>query len=273
MPSIESTLCFRRFRTKHTELSKLYWFHILNSDISVNHANTLTKSASIASQVNPSFKPGMFPLTVKEYLLIKDQYINRTRMHMLLICSANLETYLNEITFAYLSSKGHITSFIELDEIGKALGAPILGRASIPEPLKYAEKLFDINLGKYRSDWNHFYKLRCAVAHSGGVVTPRVKKEIPSLKENINDHIGIEWKDLFKALNAADQIVTRIDEKVRSREIKLAEIRKELEYLKTIKCLPNHKDVWLYLYNVYGLTNTKKQFNKIILKDIYNISI
>lgn len=272
--SSESTLAFRRFRSKLGELSQLYWFHLLNSEMGLQKANTLNKAQSIVDQVKPSFSKGMFSQTAAEYAEMSTEMIERTRLHLLLLCSANLESYLHDITFAYLAGKGYSKKADELNEIGTALGSPILGYASVPKPLIYAEKLFDVDLSEFRKKWNLFYKIRCVVAHSGGVMTARAKKDLGSMKTpDLHKHLGLTWAALFEALQSADLIVSRIDEKVRSKEITLAEILLELTLLKNTKAMPSKDKVWEFLHKEYGMTNTKKRFRKQVLSSIYNISI
>lgn len=266
----DSTLGFRRFRSKLGELSRLYWFHFINSEAGVAHAKTLNQNEALVPQLTIEFPPSMFSLTASEYVAISDEIINRTRLYLLMVCSANLESYLHEVTFAYLASIGHAVNPTKLDEVGEALGNPILGFSSIPKPLAYAEKLFGVDLSPHRAEWNNFYKLRCAVAHSGGVMTARSKKELSSMKNiQLHGHIGISWGELSKAFKSADKIVAIIDEKLRGKEIKLAEILRELTFLKGENNFPNEADVWEFLHENYGLTNIKQPFRKEIMLQIY----
>lgn len=234
-------------------------------------AKTLIQNSAIVPQLTLSFQMKMLPLTAAEYILACDELIDRTRLQLLMVCSANLESYLHDVTFCYLAGLGHSTAPDKLDEIGEALGKPILGFASVPAPLKYAEKLFKVDLSPHRAKWTHFYKLRCAVAHSGGVMTARQRKELSSMKSlPLHSHIGISWNDLFDAFKSADSIVAIIDEKLRGREIKLAEILRELTFLKQSNSLPSSADVWEFLHKSYGLTGIKQQYQKQVMLAIYD---
>jgi hypothetical protein len=270
--SIDSSLCFRRFRKKHTELSRLYWWYVLSQDAALKILAGGAPTDYAVDIIGASFKRGMLSVTAQEFTDTAEQMLSRSRLHLLVVCSANVEAYLKEITFAFLASKGHTKSYLKLDAIGEALGSPILDRASLPDPLEYAEKLFDVTLGKARSDWNHFYKLRCALAHNGGVVSARTLREVPSLKLPLNSLIGLSWTELFSALEAADKIVETIDNKLRSKELKRSEIAKELAYLKEAKQLPQKNDVWKFLHEQFGLTQTKQPFKSFVYSEFYGKS-
>lgn len=267
--SNDSSLCFRRFRKKHTELSRLYWGYVLSHEATVKCLASAKLTDYAVDAIGPSFSRGMLAVTVADYIASAEEMLSRTRLHLLVVCSANVEAYLKEITFAHLASKGHSKSHLKLDAIGDALGAPILDRSSLPDPLEYAESLFQVVLGKPRTDWNHFYKLRCALAHNGGVVTARTLREIPTLKLPLNSLIGLTWPELFSALEAADKIVEIIDKKVRCKDLKRSEIAKELAYLKEAKKLPPKKDVWKFLHEEFGLTNTKQPFKDFVHAEFY----
>ncbi len=266
----ESTLCFRRFRKKHTELSRLYWGYVLASEATTKLCASANPNDYIVDVVSPSFKRNMLPISVAEFNSASADMLSRTRLHLLVVCSANVEAYLKEACFAYIASKGHSTKcHLKLDAVGSALGAPILERSSLPDPLEYAESLLGLTLGKPRTDWNHFYKLRCALAHNGGVVTARTLRDIPSLKLPLNALIGLAWRELFAALEAADKIVEEIDKKIRTNEVKRVEIAKELAYLKQAKKLPKEHQVWEFLHDEFGLTRTKKLLRDFVHTEFY----
>jgi len=84
------------------------------------------------------------------------------------------------------------------------MGSPILGKSSIPESLKYTENLFGVEFGSRKEIWRKPYKLRCVVAHNGGVVMPKTLRQIPDLSIREFEMMGISWNELRKAMNAAD---------------------------------------------------------------------
>lgn len=234
-------------------------------------AHTLVQNQSIAGQVTTSFTAQMMTLTAEEYKNVNDEMLNRTRLQLLLVCSANLESYLNDITFAYIASKGHTLSPVKLDEIGTALASPILDVASVPRPLAYAEKLFEVALGTLRDQWTHFYKLRCVVAHSGGVMTARSKRELSSMATPpLNTHLGLTWDELAKALDSAYKIVTAIDKKVRTVDVKKAELLRELTLVKQTDGLPPEKKLATFLFDQYGIKSAQKKFGKELFRSVYD---
>lgn len=270
MSNPESTISFRRFRNKNSELSRLYWFHSLNSEIGLIQAKSLIQKQAIAPQVTTGFTADMFTLTTAEYVAISGEMQNRTRLQLLLVCSANLESYLNDIAFAYIASLGHVASPTKLNEVGEALGRPILDVASVPRPLAYAEKLFDVDLGALRTQWIQFYKLRCVVAHSGGVMTARSKRELSQLATPpLNTHLGLTWSELAASLDSAYQIVTKIDKKVRTREVKAAELLRELFLLKETNELPPKKKIDSFLFDKYGIKAARQKFGNALLESPY----
>lgn len=272
MPNNESTISFRRFRSKNSELSRLYWFHALNSEIGLEKAQSLKQGEAIAPQITTGLTAKMFALTTAEYIAISAEMHNRMRLQLLLICSANLESYLNDIAFAYIASLGHTSSPIKLNEIGEALGRPILDVASVPRPLAYAEKLFGVDLGTLLAQWKNFYKLRCVVAHSGGVMTARSKKDLSQMSTPpLNAHLGLTWDELSKALDSAYKIVKKIDAKVRTREVKAAELQRELFLLKESNDLPAKRDLGTFLYKQYGIRAARQKFGETLLASPYLI--
>lgn len=125
-------------------------------------AQTLNCDQAIAQQVTTGLTAKMFTLTTAEYVAISDEMHNRMRLQLLLVCSANLESYLNDSCFAYIASLGYIASPTKLNEIGEALEA------------LYSQRRLCLGLGLRRKtvrrrsrrfdQWDNLYKLRCVVA-------------------------------------------------------------------------------------------------------------
>ena len=253
-----STLCFRRFRSKHTELNKIYWTHRLGIEAIVARCRSSSPSSFIVNECGAPFQYNMLPLKASELGAWADDYLGRSRLHILLVCAANLEAYLKEVTFVFLMAQGYASNASSLNPVGKAMGAPILERNSLPDPLDYAEGLFQLNYGEAKKVWAKSYKLRCALAHNGGVVTARTLREIPDIGIPINSSITVEWQLLFDSLEAADEIATATDQKVASKTLKIAEIRKDLQYLKDANNLPSRKELAKYLQSQYRLSDESK---------------
>lgn len=269
LPPYESSLCFRRFRERHTEVSRSHWSSSLAFEVTSSALGNVPAADYVVDAFRPSFSRGMYPLRAAEMISAIPGYVARLRLQLLVTCCANLEAYLKEITFLHLSSLGHSSDFITLDAIGTALGKPILGNSSLIEPLIYAESLYRVSFGTALTRWKHFYKLRCAAAHSGGVVTPRTLREIPTLKLPLHAQIGLSYKELFEALEAADQIVEVIDRKVVSRSLKRTEIGRELSYLQAAGKLPSKKDVCAFLHKEFRYPRIGKEIRKWIHAQFY----
>lgn len=261
----ETTLCFRNFLKKHSELSRIYWTHLMSSEHLKNSIATAPADEYTATYLKANFPPFMHPQTIKETLSWLDTYMDRSRLHILVVCSANLEAYLKEMTTLFLLSKGHKKSSsdpFKLNSIGKALGAQILEKSSLPDPLKYAQDLFDINLKSELPLWKTAYKLRCAAAHNGGVVDEKTKSELSNLNLNLGDQISLNWDDLKSYLKCAHDIAKKIDSRLQSYEIKLIESEKILKEGKDNKKLPARKKIWTYLhenFSINGITNIDKE--------------
>ena len=129
----------------------MYWGYVLSQDATVKCLASAKPTDYAVDAIGPSFVRGMLAVTVADYIASAEEMLLRTRLHLLVVCSANVEAYSKEITFAHLASKGHSRSHLKLDAIGDALGAPILDRSSLPNPLEYAEILFQVVLGKSRA--------------------------------------------------------------------------------------------------------------------------
>jgi len=272
----QTSLTFRRFRKKLTDISRIHWSHTLGAD-SINQILDSEDDSTIYSNViNTTFDSHKDSHTVKDIKEWIPNYMDRTRLFLLIICSANLEAYLKEITEIYLLSKGYFSrdnlskaDLLSLNKVGKALGAPILNKSSIPEPLKYAECLFDVSFGEYKTKWTTLYKLRCVAAHNGGMAMIRTMTEIPSLSASEFDLFGISWTELKEAMDAADQIASIIDKKISNYDVLMIEAEQTIRWLALKGNLPTQNNVWPYLYDNFGLYRFKGHGKKKLLNIFY----
>ncbi|MCB0639935.1 MAG: hypothetical protein KDC54_25110 [Lewinella sp.] len=257
------TLTFTRFRRKHYELNRLYWTQYLGYKALNTALQHLPDSELTITHIAPELPQKQHLHTVAETREWAEEYLSRSRLHLLVICSANLESYLQEITFWHIANLGHLkTGVYQLTSVGKALGNPILGKASLPQPLKYAQDLFQLSFGNDLTVWQRSYKLRCAAAHNGGIVTARTLRDIPDLDDGINAPIGIDWPTFKTSLAAAENIAKTIDQKVSNKKLRILEVRRELEELKEISQLPDLSNLWSYIHHSFGLkglTNAEKR--------------
>lgn len=259
-----TTLAFRRFRKKLEDLSRIYWTHQMGADSIMKHAVAANSNDFIVDLLGCSFDRKMHPKKVSETIDWIPKYLERNRLHILIVTSASLEAYLKDAAFNYIASKGYHTTpssssdLLRLNEIGQALGSPILSKSSIPEPLKFAEKLFDIDYGTRKAIWTRAYKLRCTAAHNGGMVMPDTKDQLPDLSIPEFEMIGIDWEELRKCMNAADEIVALTDHKIASYEIELIETEQTLRILKKKNRLPLRKDLWAFMHDEFSFHVKRK---------------
>ncbi len=269
------TLCFRKFRSKHTELSKLYWTHQLGSDCLSNSLCNANPDEYAVNEVMAKFTVRMLPLKNREIIEWLPTYLERTRLHLLIICAANLEEYLQEIVSFHLLAKGYQSKSdpLKLNEVGNAIGAPILKKDSLPEPLKYAQHLLEVDYGTNLDKWLKAYKLRSSAAHDGGVVTTRTLKDIPELHLPIDAMMGLSWEELKDFLGSAKAIATITDQKVSNYSVKLLETKNLIINLKKHNQLPIFKpkrDLWGYLDKNYGIRGISHEDRVDIQKLAFN---
>lgn len=116
----------------------------------LNGKNPNDVSAKI---INASFSWKMHSQTVGDTLNWLPMFMERNRLYLLVIYTAFLETYLKEVTFfymassEYLSNPGEVSQPLKLTKVGEALASPILKSSTVPDMIKYASELYDINFG------------------------------------------------------------------------------------------------------------------------------
>jgi len=146
--------------------------------------------------------------------------------------------------------------------VGKAIGAPILERSTVPDMVKYASSLFDIDFGKNAENWVKIYQLRCEVAHNGGVATPEFFRKISGMNLSLNpkeyEMLGITWNELRNFMRDADDIAAMIDSKVACYSLQMKELVQVLRELNILKNLPKRNKLWQVLHDEYGLKAKQK---------------
>lgn len=261
--SWKTTLSFRRFRRKLNELSMVHWTNQIGADSIVQLVDGKPESAYAVDEIGCAFDRRMFPRSVSETRDWLPVYIERTRLHLLVLTAASLEAYLHEATFVHLAAAGYVkrpTTLVEplkLNDLGEALGKPILGKASLPEPLKYAEQLFALDYGDHRAVWTKAYKLRCVAAHTGGMVSSKHLKDIPDLDLDEYDMIGLEWNELREAMKAADHIASQTDYAIASDESRLIEAEQTMRIMKAKGELPKKRKLWQTMHDKFAVQVNK----------------
>lgn len=276
----QSTLAFRRFRKKTDDLSRIYWTMQMSTDCLNSQLLTKNPNSISTEEISCSFDSKMHNQTVSETLIWLPIFMERNRLHLLVIYTAFLETYLKEITLIYMFNMGYINNLndisqvMKMTKVGEAIASPILKSSTVPEMLKYASELFDINFGTRGSEWIKIYKIRCAAAHNGGIATPKFLREVSgtplTLAPQEYDNIGLTWDELRLAMRYADEIAALIDAKITNYNIRILETEQVLRELYSKNILPDEKKIWQVMHDKYGLFPIKKDEKKLFMKKFYN---
>jgi len=275
----QTTRSFRKFREKTHDLSRIYWTQQMSADCMVEIL-TARNITEISSQILArSFDPKMHSQTVEETLNWVNPYMERNRLHLLVIYTAFLETYLKEITFFYIASLGYLanphekTTELKLDRIGEAMASPILKSSTVPDMIKYASELFEVDFGANATEWIKIYKVRCAAAHNGGIATPKFLQNISGMPLTLNpkeyEHIGLTWDELRHAMKYGDNIAALIDSTISDYDIKLLEIEQIIREFAFKKKLPIHSNLWTVLHQEYGFSAAKRPEKNELFKKFY----
>lgn len=264
-----SSFSFKQFRQKTGLLSDAYWTQQILIDSIAEKLKNENQDAKIHDVMNCSFDVRMYPQTVSEFLTALPNFMNQYRLQLLVTYSAHLEMYLKDITFRYLISKGYVENLekpkeiLKLNKLGKVIGSPIINNSTIPDMIDYASELFEIDFGSHVTEWKKLYTLRCAAAHNGGIATASFIQKIGGSKQlalnpKENDNIGLTWEELRKGLRYGDEIVTMIDNKIASYEIRLVDAEIILRELKAKNCLPIKEKVPAIFNNEYSIFPVKR---------------
>lgn len=266
--SWQATYCFRTFRNKTHDLSKVYWIQQLGADYLAQALPQLAPDAYTAKELPCSFQFKMYPATVYETLDWLPTYMSRNRLHLLVVYTAFLESYLKEMCLLHLASQGYMENSTELDKpiklnpVGKALGAPILRSSTVPDMLRYVESLLKIDLGSHASKWIHIYHLRCEVAHNGGLASADLSRKLSGfpLAHGTQQHemLGLSWDELRGFMRSGDEMAATIDTRISSYAFTLAEVDQALRQMWASGHKPPRQRLWNALFAQYGLKVKRK---------------
>lgn len=268
-----STFAFREFRAGLTRLSRVYWTHQLGADLLEQAVRAHKgKAGSISAELG-SVTKRMLHLSAADMQAWLPECSSLSRVHMLVVCSAILEAYVNTAAFLHVA-KSHLVvpgsaGPIELTRVGDEIVRPIRGRSALSASLDYAPHLFGVNLGAHRGVWDVGYKIRCAIAHNGGVVDKKAQNNWPKPKPAIGEAIKLTWDQLRKYMDAADQIATTIDNVVASGFSRGLEGWQILRDLRDEQKCPPQTNVWKCLHDDYGISRLSEDVKKMIINDIY----
>jgi hypothetical protein len=266
--SWRSTIAFRRFRRRLSELSRLQWTSVLGAHY-VRRENARISGSEKLTFVDTTlgFAGNMLPLTRDEMDVWLGQYENEVRNAALVLCSGALEAYLKRAGLLHLLASGYAspTERFKLSEVGHALGAPVVKRSTVPGQLKYVQGLLGVNFNKHLAVWDKAYKERCTLAHQAGVISDTNQEDILSYDENIQT----SWPALRQTLNSTNQIAAIIDQKIGTAPLLLLELEFELAILKKAGKLPARKDLWTFVHQELRCFGTPKPTKRRIEADLY----
>jgi hypothetical protein len=126
------TLAYRRFLEKNSELSTIHWMHVVGSEAITKGLTGANKASLAVDALGIPTKQQFYGYSAGDTLQLLDQYLNRCRLHLLVICCANLEAFLKDVTFCYVAGMGYKAAPGKLSITGAALAAPILDSNSLP---------------------------------------------------------------------------------------------------------------------------------------------
>lgn len=200
------------------------------------------------------FKGHMMAIDKAEMTTWLVDYENVIRNSILVLCSGNIEHYLKRSILVFLLNEGHKAPGQEfkLNEVGQAIGAPILKKSTIPHQLKYAEALLGIDFRKHLSVWEKAYKERCTLAHQAGIISNTNNEDLQLYDEDVQT----DWPSLLQVLDSTTQIVSIIDQRISTKELRLLELEFELTILKAAKKLPPKNKLWTYVHSELRCANT-----------------
>lgn len=260
----KSTYCFRQFRKKHTVLSDIYWMSQLGNQATLKLVDGISESQFVADIVaSPAVPRGKFPLKIKEFRERLGLHEGIHRLHLLVVCSANFESYLQDAVRLRVGSLGYASKAFTLNSVGSAMAKPVINSSTVPDMLEYIEKLLSLQFGDARSLWKKAYKLRCAAAHNGGVATSKTRRDIPSLGLSDGAPISLSWPELMSYLDAADRIATAVDMSISTPAVRDLEGRWILDELKAQKALPPFASVWQFMHDEYRILVSSKAKTRI----------
>lgn len=236
-----SSVAFREFRKEHTALSRLYWtFRFTQAaaegpcDAALGDLRSLPEALGLEQKI----KPSMFPVRASDLASTITSAENTLMLLLIVMCCANLEEYLKLAAEVHVLAQGHheTGTAATLTPVGQAVLAPIARSSTVPDMVKYAEALFDQRLGVELETLRRAYRVRCAMAHSGGIATPKVVKAVPTLKLKVGAPITLDWPFLFETLKATDDVCSKIDQAAMSKLARSFEARRiALERLRETK--------------------------------------
>lgn len=245
-----TTLAFRSFRKKNTVLSEIHWTSELGRHAARSLLAKSLPTAKAATEINAAFDPRHLGESVTEFTRRMDERAGTERLHLLVMCSANLESFLQDAVELFVADQGHRTKDFRLSLIGKQIAQPVIRSSTIPDMLEYTESLLDVKFGSARSSWKTAYKLRCAAAHEAGVLTAETRTKLGDNRRHVGDWIRLTWPDLKRFLESAYSIADAVDRRISTASLRSLEVEWLLARWKREETLPTRDRVWTAVHEL-----------------------
>lgn len=220
-----------------------------------------------------SFSPAMLPLNPDGLKAWLPDHLDLTRVHLLVVCAASLEAYINAAAFLHIA-KTHLDTVakgpLALTRVGQAIADPIQKSSSLDSKLDYAPHLFGVDIAKHVATWKRGYQIRCAVAHNGGLVDKKTHTRMPAPKPPIGTTLKMSWGQLRGYMQAADEIASIVDIAVSDATARGLEAWLVLREVRESSSLPARSGVWSYLHNEYGIRGIPKAMKERIVRDLFS---
>jgi len=247
----------------------MYWSTELGHDAIRQLLSTASpRTDNAVNHISTTVPQRHLPETVASLLSKLPSIAGTQRLHLLVIESANLEAYLQDAITLHVASIGHGNEPTGLNNIGKAIARPVINSSTIPDMLEYIEDLIDVRFGIHLTRWKKAYKLRCAAAHNGGVMTSQQRKKMPDLPVAPGAAITLNWDELKAYLDSAFQMAQMIDERISTRAFHDIEARWVVNEFKKDGVLPTKKELWGMLHTL-GFQTIDKKHRERIERDVY----
>ena len=243
----KTSVAFRRFNRRHSNLSTHYWTHVLSAKTIEKQLKGHEPKEWAVTALGVSMKEQEYGFNVAMTVSSMDEFMNTTRLHILAICLAQLESFIKDMAYCVARLRDPDPRIGGLSPMAEAMAKPILGVDSLPGPLEYSESFFEVELKDEIKTLNKAYAYRCAAVHNGGYATPKAHKRLGRGDLILNQKISIKWVELKPILLATFDVANRIDLKWGSKALGAIECEVELANIKSFTKLPNRNKVWAVL--------------------------
>jgi hypothetical protein len=228
-------------------LSTIYWSHLVGARLVEKHLKDVPGDTLACTALSIPVKQEQFGFSASDALSRVPAYLDTSRLHILSVCLAQLESYIKEMAYLAAARLDPRPQSHGLSPLAAKMASAILEVDSLTRCLCFAETLFETCLSPERAKIERAYKLRCATVHTGGYVTRRNVKELGIANLKLHDQIALSWPQLKEDMEAVCSLADKIDRALASTQVFEIEARRELDNLRASSALPPRMTVWSYL--------------------------